>query len=211
MEIMTKQQQTLAMRVLCVLAGVLVVGWIAGTFCDLQVDQAIYAPDNTLVIVWSALGLIPLALPLCLFLGVLLQRCWEGAQGLLRFAGSALSIVLALVTGVLGMRSILKADGIVHLKTDSNFLYTYTDAMVKVNELPVEVNTTDLYGGGEADEILSIRTYYEQQWLDRGLNIKYLKFHLPQGKSLVEPEIEIELDDYRSYNRSKRSGLQKSK
>jgi tRNA (guanine-N7-)-methyltransferase len=105
----------------------------------------------------------------------------------------------------------LKADGIVHLKTDSNFLYTYTDAMVKVNELPVEVNTTDLYGGGEADEILSIRTYYEQQWLDRGLNIKYLKFHLPQGKSLVEPEIEIELDDYRSYNRSKRSGLQKSK
>ena len=107
--------------------------------------------------------------------------------------------------------SFLKTDGIIHLKTDSNFLYTYTDALVQVNELPVEVNTTDLYGGGEADEILSIRTYYEQQWLDRGLNIKYLKFHLPQGKSLVEPDIEIELDDYRSYNRSKRSGLQTSK
>ena len=107
--------------------------------------------------------------------------------------------------------SFLKTDGIIHLKTDSNFLYTYTDAMVKVNELPVEVNTTDLYGSGEADEILSIRTYYEQQWLDRGLSIKYLKFRLIHGKELQEPDIEIELDDYRSYNRSKRSGLQTSK
>ena len=60
-------------------------------------------------------------------------------------------------------------------------------------------------------EILGIRTYYEQQWIDRGLNIKYLKFRLPQEGSLVEPEIEIELDDYRSYNRSKRSGLTTSK
>ena len=105
----------------------------------------------------------------------------------------------------------LKPEGIVHLKTDSNFLYTYTDALVKVNGLFVEVNTTDLYNDGQADEILSIRTYYEQQWFDRGLSIKYLKFHLPQGVTLQEPDIEIELDDYRSYNRSKRSGLQTSK
>ena len=107
--------------------------------------------------------------------------------------------------------SFLNADGIVHLKTDSNFLYTYTDALVKANNLPVEVNTTDLYHSGQADDILSIRTYYEQQWLDRGLSIKYLKFRLPQDVSLSEPDIEIELDDYRSYNRSKRSGLQVSK
>lgn len=107
--------------------------------------------------------------------------------------------------------SFLKTDGIIHLKTDSNFLYTYTDALVKVNELPVEVNTTDLYHSGQADDILSIRTYYEQQWLDRGLTIKYLKFYLIPGVTLQEPDIEIELDDYRSYNRSKRSGLQTSK
>ena len=107
--------------------------------------------------------------------------------------------------------SFLKTDGIIHLKTDSNFLYTYTDALVKVNGLPTEVNTTDLYHSGQADEILSIRTYYEQQWLDRGLSIKYLKFRLIPGAELQEPDIEIELDDYRSYNRSKRSGLQTSK
>ena len=77
--------------------------------------------------------------------------------------------------------------------------------------------TDDLYHtlsaeeDAEVREILGIRTYYEQQWIDRGLNIKYLKFRLPQEGSLVEPEIEIELDDYRSYNRSKRSGLTTSK
>ena len=111
--------------------------------------------------------------------------------------------------------SFLKPDGIVHLKTYSNFLYTYTDALVKVNDLPVEVNNTDIYGSSEEFRMqnseLNIRTYYEQQWLDRGLTIKYIKFHLPQGVTLQEPDIEIELDDYRSYNRSKRSGLQTSK
>lgn len=45
-------------------------------------------------------------------------------------------------------RLILKPNGLVHLKTDSPFLYTYTDAMVALNNLPVEVNTADLYHSG---------------------------------------------------------------
>ena len=61
------------------------------------------------------------------------------------------------------------------------------------------------------DDILGIRTYYEQQWLDRGLTIKYVKFRLPRCGGLQEPDVEIELDEYRSYNRSKRSGLQTGK
>lgn len=107
-------------------------------------------------------------------------------------------------------RKFLKNDGIVHLKTDSNFMFTYTRYMIERNRLPVDVMTEDLYHSGMADEILSIKTYYEQQWLDRGLNIKYIKFHLPQEGELQEPDVEIELDEYRSYNRSKRSGLQTS-
>ncbi|MBR1803639.1 MAG: tRNA (guanosine(46)-N7)-methyltransferase TrmB [Muribaculaceae bacterium] len=98
-------------------------------------------------------------------------------------------------------RHILKSDGIVHLKTDSPFLYTYTSELVKVNNLPTEVNTSDLYSSGMADDILEIKTYYEQQWLSRGLTIKYLKFHLPHDVQLIEPDIEIEPDTYRSYNR----------
>ena len=98
-------------------------------------------------------------------------------------------------------RRILKPGGIVHLKTDSPFLYTYTSELVKVNSLPTEVNTSDLYSSGMADDILEIKTYYEQQWLSRGLTIKYIKFHLPHEVQLIEPDIEIEPDTYRSYNR----------
>ena len=108
-------------------------------------------------------------------------------------------------------RRFLVPDGLVHLKTDSQFMYTYTKYMIEENKLPVDVITEDLYHSGMADDILSIKTYYEQQWLDRGLNIKYIKFHLPQEGELREPDVEIELDPYRSYNRSKRSGLQTSK
>ena len=108
-------------------------------------------------------------------------------------------------------RRFLTDRGLVHLKTDSNFMFTYTKYMIEHNHLPVEVMTEDLYHSGMADEILSIRTYYEQQWLDRGLDIKYIRFRLPHEGILAEPDVEIELDDYRSYNRSKRSGLQTSK
>ena len=108
-------------------------------------------------------------------------------------------------------RRFLTDRGLVHLKTDSNFMFTYTKYMIEHNHLPVEVMTEDLYHSGMADEILSIRTYYEQQWLDRGLDIKYIRFRLPHEGMLAEPDVEIELDNYRSYNRSKRSGLQTSK
>lgn len=115
-------------------------------------------------------------------------------------------------------RKFLVDGGLIHLKTDSNFLFTYTQYMVEKNALPVEFATTDLYHSVLAEQpdteearILSIQTYYEQQWIDRGLNIKYLRFQLPRTGELQEPEVEIELDDYRSYNRSKRSGLATSK
>lgn len=108
-------------------------------------------------------------------------------------------------------RCFLQPNGWVHLKTDSNFMFTYTKYMVEHNQLPVEIMTEDLYHSGIVDEILGIQTYYEQQWLDRGLNIKYIRFQLPQEGELEEPDVEIELDDYRSYNRSKRSGLTTSK
>lgn len=105
--------------------------------------------------------------------------------------------------------------GIVHLKTDSNFLFTYTTCMVKENKLPVVFSTEDLYHTEGLDEethkILSIQTYYESMWIERGLNIRYMKFFLPQQGELVEPEVDIPLDDYRSYHRPKRSSLKVSK
>ena len=115
-------------------------------------------------------------------------------------------------------RRFLADGGLVHVKTDSPFLYSYTNYMIEANGLPVDFCSDDLYhtvlandGDDEVKRILGIQTYYEQQWLDRGLTIKYIKFRLPQTGTLVEPDVEIELDSYRSYNRSKRSGLTTSK
>ena len=120
-------------------------------------------------------------------------------------------------------RKFLVDGGIIHLKTDSNFLFTYTTYMVEKNHLPVIFRTEDLYhlgnprnilGSPNEDldpKVLSIQTYYESMWIARGLNIKYMKWHLPRTGALEEPDVEIELDDYRSYHRSKRSSLNKAK
>lgn len=112
-------------------------------------------------------------------------------------------------------RKFLVNNGTIHLKTDSNFLFTYTTCMVEHNKLPMLFHTTDLYHQEGIDDktkqILSIQTYYEKMWIERGLNIKYMKFSLPGNTQLVEPEVEIELDDYRSYRRDKRSSLDKAK
>ena len=132
-------------------------------------------------------------------------------------------------------RRFLQDRGIIHLKTDSNFLFTYTTLMVERNQLPVVARTNDLYGNEECgiesvaisspdgtaaansqfsilnSQLRTIQTYYEQMWLSRGISIKYMQFLLPHNGPLEEPDVEIELDDYRSYHRSKRSSLETSK
>lgn len=101
----------------------------------------------------------------------------------------------------------LSEKGIIHLKTDSNFMYTYTGEMISANQLPVAYATDDLYHSGLVDDILKIQTFYEQQWLSRGLNIKYLKFLYQHLNNWIEPDVEIEKDEYRSYGRSNSQSL----
>ncbi|MFA5327725.1 MAG: tRNA (guanosine(46)-N7)-methyltransferase TrmB [Prolixibacteraceae bacterium] len=99
-------------------------------------------------------------------------------------------------------RQIMVLNGIVHLKSDSNFMYCYTEAMVAENNFEVIRKTDDLYHSVILDEILSIQTFYEKQWLDRELSIKYLGFRLSHQEPLHEPDVEIEKDPYRSFGRS---------
>ena len=99
---------------------------------------------------------------------------------------------------------VLKEGGIIHLKTDSNFLYKYTKAMIEKNRLTLLFETDDLYNSGLNEDMLESRTFYEQQWLSRGLNIKYIRFHCPKNHNWVEPEVEIEKDDCRSFGRNAR-------
>jgi tRNA (guanine-N7-)-methyltransferase len=104
-------------------------------------------------------------------------------------------------------RKFLVDGGIINVKTDSNFLATYTKYMVEKNGLPMIFFTEDLHKLSTAncqlstlDSLTEIRTYYESMWLERGIPIKYLQFRLPQAGTLEEPDIEIPVDGYRSYN-----------
>lgn len=92
---------------------------------------------------------------------------------------------------------IMKPDGIIHLKSDSDLLYVYTKEVCEAYQLDILEDTDDLYGkdfhqyDASTQSILDIRTYYEQKWLDKGKKIKYLKFRLPENFK-ENPEIHIE-------------------
>lgn len=100
-------------------------------------------------------------------------------------------------------RHFLKTGGIIHLKTDSKFQYVYTRELVKLNKFEIVAETENVYEWEHLNDTLRIRTFYEKQWLDRGIKIKYIAFKLGEGEFL-EPDIDIEKDEYRSFGRSAR-------
>lgn len=111
-------------------------------------------------------------------------------------------------------QQLLRADGLIHLKTDSPFLYIYTRAMLEENHFTILSDTSDLYAAPaspDLDNARALQTHYEHQWLSRGLSIKYLCFPLSHHDEWHEPEIEIERDTYRSYGRNYVSEDKKNK
>jgi tRNA (guanine-N7-)-methyltransferase len=82
---------------------------------------------------------------------------------------------------------LLKPGGIIHLKTDNEPLHIYTLDILKHNNLELLFASDDLYHSGSADEILSIQTFYEKQFLAKGMKITYLKFKINQTTDFFEP------------------------
>lgn len=102
---------------------------------------------------------------------------------------------------------IVKPNGLIHLKTDSSFLYTYTVEMLRLNPYPILCITDDLYADSldlneQFTDARAMQTHYEKQWLDRGLSIKYIAWQLSPLSQWNEPTIDIEKDSYRSYGRN---------
>ena len=87
----------------------------------------------------------------------------------------------------------LAEEGWINLKTDSQHLYNYTQAVISQFDLSCEVANNDIYGSGYADEVLSVKTAYETVYLQRGLPITYTRFGLG-GKSAF-PMFEWEGDE----------------
>lgn len=77
--------------------------------------------------------------------------------------------------------------------------------MLQANGITPSGDTSDLYAASSLTDLpeglKDIRTYYEQQWLSRGLTIKYLGFAIPAADIVNEPETEPEHDTYRSFSR----------
>jgi tRNA (guanine-N7-)-methyltransferase len=73
-------------------------------------------------------------------------------------------------------RLILKPGGCVNLKTDNDGLHVYTAEKIAETGLNLYIKTEDLYHSEYADEVLSIKTYYEKKYLKDNKNINYLKF-----------------------------------
>ena len=101
-------------------------------------------------------------------------------------------------------RKFLRPGGIVHLKTDSRYLYEYTFSVVKVNGLQVLAYGSDIYHEGLPDSsdvmnsspvisseaeggvekspalddavVFEVQTFYEKMFLEMGLPITYLAF-----------------------------------
>ena len=83
-------------------------------------------------------------------------------------------------------RQILQPDGIIHLKTDNQGFYNYTLEIISKYKHKLVFSTGDLYAMQQLDEAGTIKTYYENIWLEMGKKICYLKFRLNNGNPVAE-------------------------
>lgn len=79
-------------------------------------------------------------------------------------------------------RRILKPGGIIHLKTDSEFLHGYTLGYLQGAGLEIITAHHDIYGALEYEPgtplLREVRTYYEELFSAKGKTITYIKFRL---------------------------------
>lgn len=103
-------------------------------------------------------------------------------------------------------RKFLKNGGIVHLKTDSRFLYEYSKSVVEQNGLRILASTNDLYGTGRQDlsdcalrsvagesaidALFEVQTFYERMFTAQGYKITYLSFVIDHEGPYLHPEFD---------------------
>jgi len=81
-------------------------------------------------------------------------------------------------------RRILKQGGVVHMKTDSDILFEYTEEQINEQKYECLELTWDLYGSlpetidPQTREIFHIKTHYEQLFTAKGSVIKYCRFRI---------------------------------
>jgi tRNA (guanine-N7-)-methyltransferase len=84
-------------------------------------------------------------------------------------------------------KDFLSENSWINLKTDSAELYQYTCDLAKFNQLKIDFFTDDLYGSGYDNQILSIKTFYENRWLKEAKKIHYIRFSISGKMNIEEP------------------------
>ncbi len=76
-------------------------------------------------------------------------------------------------------KNILQEDGIVHLKTDSEFMHGYTLGLLHGEGHEVLYAHHDIYKNEYSPkEVTGIQTFYEKQYLEKGKPITYIRFKI---------------------------------
>jgi tRNA (guanine-N7-)-methyltransferase len=74
--------------------------------------------------------------------------------------------------------NILQDKGLIHLKTDSQFLHGYTLGIIEGHQHHLEDAEHDIYNAVLQRDNMEIKTHYEQLFLEKNMPITYLRFRL---------------------------------
>ena len=76
-------------------------------------------------------------------------------------------------------KKILVKDGLLHLKTDSEFMHGYTLGLLHGLGYEIEYAHHDIYSNDYSPkEVTGIQTFYEKQYLEKSKPITYIRFRL---------------------------------
>ena len=76
-------------------------------------------------------------------------------------------------------KKVLKPDGVMNLKTDSEFMHGYTLGLLHGEGHEVLYANNDVYRQeGSPEEVTSIQTFYEGQYLEQNKPITYIRFKI---------------------------------
>jgi tRNA (guanine-N7-)-methyltransferase len=74
--------------------------------------------------------------------------------------------------------NIFQEKGLIHLKTDSQFLHGYTLGIIEGHQHHLEDAEHDIYNAVLQRDNMEIKTHYEQLFLEKNMPITYLRFRL---------------------------------
>ncbi len=76
-------------------------------------------------------------------------------------------------------KKVLKKDGVVNLKTDSEFMHGYTLGLLHGEGHEVIYSNHDVYKQeGSPEDVTNIQTFYESQYLEQNKPITYIRFKI---------------------------------